>query len=327
MTANAERFMVAAIRDAAARLGVDFRLMSDDWLIRLERDGRVRFAIGYDCGLNTSAAAKIAIDKTATASVLEAAGVPHVPVHIFFQPDMHYFVEDRKTLGDAHALYHRLGRDVVAKPNEGTGGNMVFRCRAPRELDSAFLTILAKHRAMVLSPFQRIVSEVRCIVLGDEARFVFEKQRATVTGDGATPVSALIAAYLDGHDMPAEHKADAAETAAALAGEAGYTLTDPLPIGETLLIDWRHNLARGASAAEIGPADPRHAAASGVAVAGARALGITFASVDVVLVGGEWRVLEINSGVTVNKMAAQLDNGPARAQALYDDIVRRLFDL
>ena len=322
---NAERFMIAAIRDAAGRLGVEFSLHSDAWLIRLERAGLVRHVIGYDCGLNTSAAAKVAIDKAATSAVLARAGVAHVPHHIFFAPDMHYFVAERKSFADAHGLFQALGQDVVVKPNEGTGGNSVMRCRSPLELDEALLKIFPVERALVIAPFLKIQDEHRTIVLNGQVRFMFRKRRATVTGDGQTPLYSLVAGYLDGIDMPSRHRAEAALIASRMAADAGLDLLAPLPLGQTFLIDWRHNLARGAAAEEIPATDPRYRAIADLALAAAHAIGIAFASVDIVATGGAYRVLEINSGVTIDKMAAHLTDGRARAQAMYDDVVRGLF--
>jgi glutathione synthase/RimK-type ligase-like ATP-grasp enzyme len=54
----------------------------------------------------------------------------------------------------------------------------------------------------------------------------------------------------------------------------------------------------------------------------ANAIGIAFASIDVVRVDGSWRVLEINSGVMMEALAKL---HPELVQASYDAALDRVF--
>jgi glutathione synthase/RimK-type ligase-like ATP-grasp enzyme len=65
--------------------------------------------------------------------------------------------------------------------------------------------------------------------------------------------------------------------------------------------DWRHNLEFGAQPVLLDQGDARDACVS-LALRAAQAIGIRFASVDVVRVGTEWKVLEINSGVMMEML-------------------------
>src|ERR1700759_1416750 len=60
--------------------------------------------------------------------------------------------------------------------------------------------------------------------------------------------------------------------------------------------DWRHNLDLGARPVLLPPGEIRDTCVA-LAISAARAIGIRFASVDVVRVADAWKVLEINSGV------------------------------
>jgi glutathione synthase/RimK-type ligase-like ATP-grasp enzyme len=65
--------------------------------------------------------------------------------------------------------------------------------------------------------------------------------------------------------------------------------------------DWRHNLDLGAQPVLLPPGEPRDACVA-LAISAAQAIGIRFASVDIVRVSGAWKVLEINSGVMMETL-------------------------
>ncbi len=54
----------------------------------------------------------------------------------------------------------------------------------------------------------------------------------------------------------------------------------------------------------------------------ARAIGIRFASIDIVRVGGEWKVLEINSGVMMETLGR---HHPELVHAAYAAALDKLF--
>jgi glutathione synthase/RimK-type ligase-like ATP-grasp enzyme len=85
--------------------------------------------------------------------------------------------------------------------------------------------------------------------------------------------------------------------------------------------DWRHNLDAGAKPVLMEDGDLR-AACANPAVDAANAIGITFASIDLVRVDGVWRVLEINSGVMMEALAKL---HPALVQTTYDAALDRVF--
>jgi glutathione synthase/RimK-type ligase-like ATP-grasp enzyme len=85
--------------------------------------------------------------------------------------------------------------------------------------------------------------------------------------------------------------------------------------------DWRHNLDAGAKPVLLEDGEVR-AACVKLAIDAAHAIGITFASIDVVRVDGDWKVLEINSGVMMEALAKL---HPELVQATYDAALDRVF--
>ena len=67
---NSQRTFVDAVKKYCAGHGIAIELRSDGWLIVMQRGSQRRFAFGYDLGLNSAVAHRIANDKAATADVL-----------------------------------------------------------------------------------------------------------------------------------------------------------------------------------------------------------------------------------------------------------------
>ena len=85
--------------------------------------------------------------------------------------------------------------------------------------------------------------------------------------------------------------------------------------------DWRHNLDAGAKPVLLEDGEVRTACVQ-LATNAANAIGIVFASIDVVRIGGAWRVLEINSGVMMEALSKL---HPELVQAAYDAALDRVF--
>lgn len=262
--ASGERIFVQAIRGYGARHGIDVDVRAGGWLIAMRRGEMRRFAFGYDIGLNSAIAHRVANDKSATAEVLSLARVPCIPHHLFLNPKLGEQVVGVAWREAMLALLHDNPQGVVVKPNEGTSGRSVFRVTTETELDQAAGEVFSMSAGLVISPYVEIEEEVRVILLNDVARVVYSKQRGS---------------------------------------------------------DWRHNLDAGAKPVLLEDGEGR-AACVKLATNAASAIGIVFAAIDVVCVDGDWRVLEINSGVMMEALGKQ---HPELVQATYDAALDRVF--
>jgi glutathione synthase/RimK-type ligase-like ATP-grasp enzyme len=263
--AGGERIFVQAIRRYCADHGIAVDVRADGWLIAMRRGQVRRFAFGYDIGLNSAIAHRLANDKSATAEVLRLERVPCIPHQLFLNPKLGSNVVGA---GWREAMLELLGdnpQGVVVKPNEGTSGRSVFKVTTEAELDRAASEVFSMSTGLVISPYVAIEDEVRVVLLDDVPRVVYGKRRGT---------------------------------------------------------DWRHNLDAGARPVLLEDGDVRTACVK-LAVDAARAIGIVFASIDVVRVDGAWRVLEINSGVMMEALAKL---HPELVQATYDAALDRVLE-
>jgi glutathione synthase/RimK-type ligase-like ATP-grasp enzyme len=260
-----ERIFVGAIRQFCRARGISCEVRSQGWLIVMEHGGLRRFAFGYDIGLNSAMAHRIANDKSAAAEVLAFSGVDCVPHTMFLSPRLGKHVAPARSHEAMLELLRSHPDGVVAKPNEGTSGRSVFRAGNATELEHAVREIFSSHLSLAISPYVEIAEEVRVILLDGTPLAVYRKERAA---------------------------------------------------------DWRHNLDFGARPVLLEPGETR-AACVAIAIKAAKAIGIRFASIDVVRVGGSWRVLEINSGVMMEALGRQ---HPELVHAAYAAALEKVFD-
>jgi glutathione synthase/RimK-type ligase-like ATP-grasp enzyme len=158
--------MPRIVADYCKRAGIDLQTFSDDWVLRLARDGVTKWAVGYRFDVNGAAAADLAQDKVATYLVLNAAGVdvvPHFLVRVLPEETI-YGGGLRQTLG---------GGPVVAKPLDGMGGRNVGRFDT---VDDALEMIHASDEtAWALSPYRELQAEYRLLMLNGNLLLAFEK--------------------------------------------------------------------------------------------------------------------------------------------------------
>lgn len=304
--ASSERIFVQAIRRYCANHGIAVDVRAGGWLIAMRRGGMRHFAFGYDIGLNSAIAHRLANDKSATAEALALEGVPCIPHHLFLNPTMGAHIAGPGWHEAMLALLAQNPQGVVAKPNEGTSGRAVFKATNRDELDRAVSEVFASSLGLVIAPYVEIEDEIRVILLDDRPMIVYRKERPSVIGDGVHSLREL--AIAAGHDRQLR-EIDTRDANALV------------PKGERRILNWRHNLDAGAQPILMEDGEV-HTACVKLAIDAASAIGIAFASIDVVRVDGAWRVLEINSGVMMEALGTLY---PELVQATYDAALDRVF--
>src|SRR5215831_17913193 len=151
-----ERVFVRAIRDYCARHDIALDVRADGWLIALSRGAQRHFAFGYDIGLNSAIAHRLANDKSATAEVLALSGVPCIAHRLFLNPSLGEHVAGTAWREAMLALLAQNPQGVVVKPNEGTSGRSVFKVTSAEELDRAVGEVFSSSLGLVISPYVEI---------------------------------------------------------------------------------------------------------------------------------------------------------------------------
>jgi glutathione synthase/RimK-type ligase-like ATP-grasp enzyme len=311
---NSQRIFVDAVKRYCGEHGISVDVRSQGWLIVMERGTRRHFAFGYDIGLNSAMAHRIANDKAATAEVLQLSGVDCIPHTIFLNPRLNEYVPAVGAWEAMLALLAQHPNGLVVKPNEGTSGKSVFRVTAKPALELAANRIFSTDPSLAIAPYVSIDDEVRVVLVDDVPAVVYSKNRPFVTGDGKR---SLLELALDA--LPAARRSTVLP---GMIGEFDRSELDAIvPAGERRMLNWRHNLESGATPILLDKGETREACVA-LAVNAAHAIGIRFASVDVVRVEGAWKVLEINSGVMMESLGK---HHPELVYATYNTALDKVF--
>jgi glutathione synthase/RimK-type ligase-like ATP-grasp enzyme len=106
--------------------------------------------------------------------------------------------------------------------------------------------------------------------------------------------------------------------------EVRVVVLDDVPLvvySKSRTSSWRHNLDAGAQPVLLEQGEVRQASVA-IAQKAAQAIGIRFAGVDVVRVGGAYKILEINSGVMMEALGKLY---PERVEAAYGAALDKVF--
>ena len=189
---NSERAIVELLREVCDHRGIRLAAFSDDWVFCLQKEERTTYVFGYDFSLNSATAKRITNDKGATSDVLHFHGVPRIEHRIFHSPQLADYVPLEGNWREMLDYFEACNRDLVCKPNQGSGGKGVFRARTPQDIEAAVIELFRTHRSLCLCPFEKIENEFRVAVLRGQVEFVYRKQRSAVVGDGRQTLKTLL---------------------------------------------------------------------------------------------------------------------------------------
>src|SRR5689334_15291615 len=124
---NSPRIFLDAVSKYCVTHGIQIEIRAAGWLVLMRGGTKQHLAFGYDLGLNTAVAHRIANDKAATAEVLQICGIPCVPHTLFLSPQMSEYVPPQRSWEAMIAVLKENPNGIVVKPNEGTSGESVFK--------------------------------------------------------------------------------------------------------------------------------------------------------------------------------------------------------
>ena len=287
---------VNVIREIALENDLKFSSFSHDWIIRIDRGLESTFIFGYYFDINPSASSEICKEKPATSEVLKQANICHIEHAVFLNPGhplTEGYVSSSGSLTQLFEFCSVHRNDVVVKPLKGTGGLDVVRARNRKEIETAVLSIFAKELGVAVSPYVELGDEYRVICLNGEARLIYRKKRAEIIGDGSQTVSQLIIQYM-------RNLSDPRGVAKCLAECKDYNHV--LHAGETLPIQWKHNLGLGLSEVQFDIESSLQLELKVIARKAVSSLGMKFCSVDIAQksLSNDLIVVEVNAGVMMD---------------------------
>ena len=311
---NKTRALVRIVQEICSEKDIHCTSFSHNWILKLTKDDRSGIIFGYNFGLNSSSSAALCKDKCAASEVLAHSRIPHIPHHLFVSPDDAHQIEQTGSWEKLYRLLEEYGA-AVCKPNEGAGGDSVWKVRTQFELEKAAQEIFRPFRAMALSPYFEIKTEYRAVVLDGEVKLIYAKQLPTVTGDGKSSLFDLLLAYRKNNRLVSNLEFSPQE------------LNRIPAAGEECRLSWKFNLAQGARPAVLEMSSIHYPILAGLARNAAQALAMRFCSVDIADTESGYRVMEVNSGVMMECFALFSEDNYRAAKGIYEEAILLMLNL
>src|SRR5580704_12931556 len=150
MSSN-QRIFVDAIRRYCRARDIACEVKSQGWLVIMQRGERRHLAFGYDVGLNSAMAHRIANDKSATAEVLAHSSIACGPHTLFLTPALSKLRSSINKIWEGMLdQLESYPEGIVVKPNEGTSGRSVFLVTTEEELERAAKDVFSSHLSLAI---------------------------------------------------------------------------------------------------------------------------------------------------------------------------------
>ena len=299
-----ERVINTILKNIAKENNYTFETYAHDWIVRITNGNKRLTTYGYIMQGIDSVSQMICRDKSALCEVLKRNNIPAIEhcLHLGKKKQKIY-LEKEIGLDDIYEFFDKYGQ-LVIKDNNGGSGIDVYLIRKKEDIDKVCSTLLNKDKDIAISPYFDAEDEYRIVVYKNEPQIVFKKQRPNVVGNGKDTIEILmkekygklfeVDEWIDLNYVP---KTD-----------------------EKVTLRWMHNLKYGANAVSLDDEEKRKQLFD-LAKKVAKVVGIKFASVDIMDRNGELMVLEVNSGVTLEKFARTSEENYKKVEELYKKIV------
>lgn len=305
-----ERLLAVLLEEVCAEEGVSYSRMAGDWIHVLEKDGKMRYVMGYQFDRNKSAVSRMAADKSATIEILKRKKVPTVDGYLHLHPKKEAYQYVQGDYSSLEGFIDKNKYPLVVKSNRGSSGHLVRFVGSGSALDKAVAEIFESGQDVLLSSYVDIKNEYRVVMSGGQPQFIYKKIRSTIVADGRATLGELI-------DLK-----DGDYSFYKLV--FGLDEKDVVPVGMSIPADVRHNLSQGAVPEVLDLHD--YGEIIDLAKRTYDVLPLDLCAVDCVEDSqGNVMVLEVNSGVTYQKLVHHIPKARELAKEVYRKAVQGMF--
>ena len=299
-----ERIINRVLKDIAKEKNYEYETFSHDWIVRLKNKNKMLTTYGYIMQGIDSVSQMICKDKSALYEILNKNNVPTIPHELYLgKKKQKIYLERELGLEDFYSAFEKY-KKIVIKDNNGGSGIDVYLITKEEQIEPVVGGLLNKDKDIAISPYFDVEDEYRIVVYKSKPEIIFRKQRPNIVGNGVDTTEKLIKDKF-GKVIEVDEWVD---------------LKRVPKKDEKVVLRWMHNLKNGASAENIYDEEKKQKLFS-LATKVAKVIGINFASIDIMDVDGEFKVLEVNSGVTLEKFARTSSENYKEVEKLYRKIV------
>jgi len=294
------------IEEICKEENIDYKLISEDWVMVLTKDNITKCISGYRFSLNDHALGSVIDDKYAFYDLCKINNLPIIEHDILFNPNSK-LGSNTNNLKDKY--FKEYNNDVVIKPNMGTEGTDVYHINNKEDLNNIINKLFETNFSISMCPFYKIEKEYRVVVLNNKVELIFEKNKPVVIGDGNKSIKDLLIElnpyYFNNKILVDKYN-------------------KILKIGEVFEYDWRFNLSKGATA-KLVEDTTLYEKLSDFALNVCQKIGGNFLSVDIIKCKDNLYLMEANSGVCINKVCNFIDKDLKITKEIYRKAILSMF--
>lgn len=155
---------------------IEIRWLSNNWVAMLEKNDKKRYVSGYKFGLDSHAVGEILDDKFSLYEVLREHGLPVIPHRLLYAESCREkFAAEKKSREYILDFIGEYSLPIVIKPNNGTGGEGIYRVGQLEELDEVLEKVFQRDFSASMCPFCQLRVEYRVVWLNGKSRLVYGK--------------------------------------------------------------------------------------------------------------------------------------------------------
>jgi len=303
------------IEEICEELNIKVTTFSKGWCHLLERDGKSKVISGFKFALNNQGSSLVADDKYALYELLELKNVPIIEHQILYSDkNKNDYAMDSKGIEFALKYFEKNNKDIVIKPNDGTSGIDIFHVNSLESLIDSYQKLFPKYFSVSMCPYYQIKNEYRTIFLDGEVELFYQKERPIIVGDGTKNIKELILEFNKNYYNNEDN----------LKKEIDHNYIPKK--GEVINYGWQFNLSKGSKVNVDVDSEIKNKVLA-LAKNAYNASTLRFCSVDIIETNdGELLVMEINSGVVINKFINLVPNGYEIAKKVYRDAIIKMFE-
>ena len=292
------------IKEICEKHNIKYNLISNNWVMVLEKNNIKKFVIGYKFDDNNYAIGKIFDDKYATYELLNLYNIPVVQHSIVYSLlNKNWYASKYNNMEYINKLFNKYNKDIVIKKNTGSGGKNVKRFSDLNELEKYYKNIKSNN-SYSITPFYEIENEYRTIVLNNQIKLMYKKELPIVYGDGKSKIEDLLKKF------NYEYFKDIKDERI-------------LEKNEKYVFGWKFNLGQGSRVNfEIEENDKNEILKILNKILNNFKIG--FCSIDIIKTNNKFMVLEINSGVMMTNLMKE-NNGKNIAYKIYEEEILNMF--
>ena len=299
------------IEDICNEEGINYKLLSKDWVLMLEKNNMTRFISGYKFDSNSHALGTILDDKYALYEILKEKNIPIIEHKIIYSPTNKLsYATGCNTYEYVQQYFKANNNNIVIKPTDGTCGNNVYHIQNINELTSTLDSLFVKHHSLCMCPYYEIENEYRVILLNGEIQLCYEKNLPKVIGDGKSSIRNLLIVFNPSY----------------FSNKLSDTKYDRiLPKDEIYTYNWKFNLSQGSISKPIIDENLKEKLTK-IVNAIYNFIDVNFVSIDIIKTNdNNLQVLEINSGVMLENYLKQHPNDRNIIKEIYKKAIGNLF--